>query len=66
MPPMRVNRVIQWLSGIDNDINELNDIFQYHLISEEDIGKENHELIIKQLTDLSITLSDILFNMENN
>lgn len=65
MPPTRKNKIIKWLSDIDNDINQIYNIFNYKLISTEDIGEENHKLIIKQLTDLSITLSDILFDIEN-
>jgi hypothetical protein len=65
MPPTRENKIIKWLSDIDNDINQIYNIFNYKLISTEDIGEENHKLIIKQLTDLSITLSDILFDIED-
>ena len=65
MPPTRKNKIIKWLSDIDNDINQIYNIFNYKLISTEDIGEENHKLIIKQLTDLSITLSDILFDIED-
>lgn len=65
MPPTRENKIIKWLSDIDNDINQIYNIFNYKLISTEDIGEENYKLIIKQLTDLSITLSDILFDIED-
>ena len=49
MPPTRENKIIKWLSDIDNDINQIYNIFNYKLISTEDIGEENHKLIIKQL-----------------
>ena len=33
MPPTRENKIIKWLSDIDNDINQIYNIFNYKLIS---------------------------------
>lgn len=66
MFPTRNNRIIQWLSDIENNVNVLYNIFYYNLISPKDIGEKNHQLIMKQFNDLNITLNDTLFEVENN
>jgi len=53
------------MQGIYTDINNTRDIFTWNLITSKDIGEENYNKIIDELNNVSVTIEDILFELDN-
>lgn len=61
----RKSKVKSWMQNIHKDINDIQDIFNFNLITAEDIGEHNYNNIINKLDDTIILIEDVLFELDS-
>ena len=53
------------MQNIHKDINDIQDIFNFNLITAKDIGEHNYNNIINKLDDTIILIEDVLFELDS-